>query len=127
MMNAMVAALKALRDGALERAAKLAAKRADDAPTIVVAKGNNNIIPLPKRPGLLARIQHAGDHDDAPKAEPVSLPLGITSSLHTAHSIASEFDGDARFDDAATRQWRQDQTKQWRDSNRDLKRPQHDG
>lgn len=110
-MNAFVAGLKRLRDIA---AAKLAAKPVDDAPAIVVAK-SNNVVPLPKRMGLLEALSHAGDYDDAPKPV-VSMPL-----VHTHNSggrgvnINDDplFNG-ARFDDAATRQWRADQRKQWR-------------
>jgi hypothetical protein len=112
MINVMLDALKALRDAA---AAKLAASP-DNTPTITIAKGAE-VIPLkPKRVKPVA-------HDDAPEP-PVSMPLLHTASWHTATSISSEFDGDMRFDDAATRQWRADQQRQWRDSNRDLKRQQ---
>jgi hypothetical protein len=112
--------LKALRDGVL---AARAAKLPDDITPVVVAKGNNNIIPLPKRPGLLARIQHAGDYaDDVPK--PASLPLVYTAGMHTATSISGEFANDPRFDaEVATRQWLADQRKTtWRDSNSQLPR-----
>jgi hypothetical protein len=111
-------ALKTLRDVAVaKRSAKLTAP-ADSTQPVTVAKPKGEVIPLNPR-----KVKQP-----EPTPEPTySMPLLHTASWHTATSISSEFDGDMRFDDAATRQWRQDQTKQWRDSNRDLKRPQHDG
>jgi hypothetical protein len=79
--NAFVEAIRRLRDAA---AAKLAAQPVDDAPTIAVAKANNNIIPLPKRkPGLLAALASAGDYADEPKPT-YSMPL-----VHTHNSGGS--------------------------------------
>jgi hypothetical protein len=107
-------ALKSIRDAA---AAKLAAQPVDDVPTNAVA---NNIVTL--RPKSAKRIKPVVV-DDAPPTPPASMPLVITASWHTAQSISHEFDGDPRFDaEAATRQWRQDQTKEWRDSNSRLPR-----
>jgi hypothetical protein len=124
-------ALKALRDGALAKRA--AAKQADDV-TPVIVKGNNNIIPLRLDASHSASNQRRAVASPLPARRsfslfepepepPVSMPLLYTAALHTAHSIASEFDGDPRFADEATSTWRADQQKTtWRDSNRDLPR-----
>jgi hypothetical protein len=109
-------ALKALRDVAIaKRAAKLVALADDNTQPVIVAKTKGEVIPLKPR-----KVKQP---EPTPEPPPVSMPLVITAAWHTAHNIADEFDGDMRFDDAATRQWRQDQQKTtWRDSNSSLPR-----
>jgi hypothetical protein len=107
-MNAFVAVLKRLRDIA---AAKLAAQPVDDIQPVIVAKANN-VIPI-KRPGILARIQQAGEYDDISKPT-YSAPLVYThNSGGRGVNINDEFT-DARWRDEATENYRADRLRQWR-------------
>jgi hypothetical protein len=112
-MNAILAVLKSIRDVAK---LKLAAAPVDDAPTVIVAK-KDNVVPIkPKqKPGLLERLQHAGDYDDAGKPT-YSMPLVHT---HNSGGRGTNINDDplfngARWRDEATENYRADSLRQWR-------------